>query len=134
MNPSRMKFFISISHSFRKHFKHETFFWYLHCPNCDLNCYNYCHTTPYKQNVRKVLTLIACWHNLNMKKHAHKITIMNYICSSRPSVDILATLFDKQYGNGERVGEHNVGKIEEKLDPVGSTVRYEMMKLCTGSV
>ena len=22
----------------------------------------------------------------------------------------------------------------EKLDPVGSTVRYEMMKLCTGSV
>ena len=30
---------------------------------------------------------------------------------------------------------HNV-KIHkrEKLDPVGSTVRYEMMKLCTGSV
>ena len=23
---------------------------------------------------------------------------------------------------------------EKKLDPVGSTVRYEMMKLCTGSV
>ena len=23
---------------------------------------------------------------------------------------------------------------EDKLDPVGSTVRYEMMKLCTGSV
>ena len=25
-------------------------------------------------------------------------------------------------------------KFNEKLDPVGSTVRYEMMKLCTGSV
>ena len=26
------------------------------------------------------------------------------------------------------------GQMEMKLDPVGSTVRYEMMKLCTGSV
>ena len=25
-------------------------------------------------------------------------------------------------------------KENEKLDPVGSTVHYEMMKLCTGSV
>ena len=25
-------------------------------------------------------------------------------------------------------------KVTQKLDPVGSTVRYEMMKLCTGSV
>ena len=25
-------------------------------------------------------------------------------------------------------------QISTKLDPVGSTVRYEMMKLCTGSV
>ena len=25
-------------------------------------------------------------------------------------------------------------QIKFKLDPVGSTVRYEMMKLCTGSV
>ena len=25
-------------------------------------------------------------------------------------------------------------KENNKLDPVGSTVRYEMMKLCTGSV
>ena len=25
-------------------------------------------------------------------------------------------------------------KIEPKLDPVGSNVRYEMMKLCTGSL
>ena len=25
-------------------------------------------------------------------------------------------------------------EIQKKLDPVGSTVRYEMMKLCTGSV
>ena len=25
-------------------------------------------------------------------------------------------------------------KTKKKLDPVGSTVRYEMMKLCTGSV
>ena len=24
--------------------------------------------------------------------------------------------------------------LQEKLDPVGSTVRYELMKLCTGSV
>ena len=24
--------------------------------------------------------------------------------------------------------------LEKKLDPFGSTVRYEMMKLCTGSV
>ena len=27
-----------------------------------------------------------------------------------------------------------VCQCHEKLDPVGSTVRYEMMKLCTGSV
>ena len=26
-----------------------------------------------------------------------------------------------------------VSKAVQKLDPVGSTVRYEMMKLCTGS-
>ena len=25
-------------------------------------------------------------------------------------------------------------KMNIKLDPIGSTVRYEMMKLCTGSV
>ena len=25
-------------------------------------------------------------------------------------------------------------QLKKKLDPVGSTVRYEMMKLCTGSV
>ena len=25
-------------------------------------------------------------------------------------------------------------KVNVKLDPVGSTVRYEMMKLCAGSV
>ena len=25
-------------------------------------------------------------------------------------------------------------KVKVKLDPVGSTVRYKMMKLCTGSV
>ena len=33
---------------------------------------------------------------------------------------------------------HHQDKVEVqvvvKLDPVGSTVRYEMMKLCTGSV
>ena len=28
----------------------------------------------------------------------------------------------------------NIFEILLKLDPVGSTVRYEMMKLCTGSV
>ena len=27
-----------------------------------------------------------------------------------------------------------VYQVKHKLDPVGSTVRYEMMKLCTGSV
>ena len=26
------------------------------------------------------------------------------------------------------------GTIDNELDPVGSTVRYEMIKLCTGSV
>ena len=26
------------------------------------------------------------------------------------------------------------GELIRQLDPVGSTVRYEMMKLCTGSV
>ena len=30
--------------------------------------------------------------------------------------------------------ENNLPKYNLKLDPVGSTVRYEMMKLCTGSV
>ena len=28
----------------------------------------------------------------------------------------------------------NISKIDTIRDPVGSTVRYEMMKLCTGSV
>ena len=32
----------------------------------------------------------------------------------------------------EHLVQHQDG--EKKLDPVGSTVRYEMMKLCTGSV
>ena len=31
-------------------------------------------------------------------------------------------------------GLAGVMENEKKLDPVGSTVRYEMMKLCTGSV
>ena len=30
--------------------------------------------------------------------------------------------------------QYNTEKDYRKLDPVGSTVRYEMMKLCTGSV
>ena len=30
--------------------------------------------------------------------------------------------------------EHKESNSCEKLDPVGLTVRYEMMKLCTGSV
>ena len=37
----------------------------------------------------------------------------------------------------ERVGLENtvyLAGLSSKLDPVGSTVRYEMMKLCTGSV
>ena len=48
-------------------------------PNCDLNCYNYCHATPYKHNEMKVLALITCWHNLN-KKHAHKSTTPSFLC------------------------------------------------------
>ena len=40
------------------------------------------------------------------------------------------------YGNRDncRARLHMKKRITEKLDPVGSTVRYEMMKLCTGSV
>ena len=33
----------------------------------------------------------------------------------------------------DSLGQHPI-KNKSKLDPVGSTVRYEMMKLCTGSV
>ena len=29
---------------------------------------------------------------------------------------------------------YTITQIKEKLDPVGSTVRYEMMKLCIGSL
>ena len=43
----------------------KLFFGICIAPNSDLNCYNYCHTTPYKQNEMKVLALITCWHNLN---------------------------------------------------------------------
>ena len=31
-------------------------------------------------------------------------------------------------------GDSNENEVLQELDPVGSTVRYEMMKLCTGSV
>ena len=37
------------------------------------------------------------------------------------------------YANPAVRADIQVG-MEMKLDPVGSTVRYEMMKLCTGSV
>ena len=33
-----------------------------------------------------------------------------------------------------REGEEICGEETGKLDPVGSTVRYDMMKLCTGLV
>ena len=40
--------------------------------------------------------------------------------------------------NGEQKTQKKDAKVgkntTEDLDPVGSTVRYEMMKLCTGSV
>ena len=39
-----------------------------------------------------------------------------------------------QIGSPVQVKYGAEGKIKNKLDPVGSTVRYEMMKLCTGSV
>ena len=45
------------------------------------------------------------------------------------------------YGSLEKAGQMldrlqslNLVQIAMKLDPVGSTVRYEMMKLCNGSV
>ena len=34
----------------------------------------------------------------------------------------------------ERYFDDDEELLKEKLDPVGSTVRYEVMKLCTGSV
>ena len=34
----------------------------------------------------------------------------------------------------DRIASHKDDHGMSKLDPVGSTVRYEMMKLCTGSV
>ena len=46
-------------------------------PNCDLNCYNYCHTTPYNQNEMKVLALITCWHNLKKKNMLTKVQQCN---------------------------------------------------------
>ena len=41
-----------------------------------------------------------------------------------------SNLYKLILGSGEKV----TFQISTKLDPVGSTVRYEMMKLCTGSV
>ena len=46
------------------------------------------------------------------------------------------------FGTGDSIFAHSLGMWEKiflkqnynRLDPVGSTVRYEMMKLCTGSV
>ena len=40
------------------------------------------------------------------------------------------------YGDddGDNLVDGYVVAYLKKLDPVGSTVRYEMMKLCTGSV
>ena len=43
---------------------------------------------------------------------------------SKESVDSKRNVFHRLAGH----------LFNEKLDPVGSTVRYEMMKLCTGSV
>ena len=40
----------------------------------------------------------------------------------------------KLRGGGRFVICKQIGMNVNKLDPVGSTVRYEMIKLCTGSV
>ena len=46
----------------------------------------------------------------------------------------MTTFFLCQATNLRRLGEPGDHILMIELDPVGSTVRYEMMKLCTGSV
>ena len=46
---------------------------------------------------------------------------------------IVSCLLRKSAPKNDKEGEL-IRQPKEKLDPVGSTVRYEMMKLCTGSV
>ena len=73
------------------------------------------------------------------KKRSHKfpvifVSLTLQVCSSR-----IALVKVKWYCDLEDLqilahvnAVQTKGKL--KLDPVGSTVRYEMMKLCTGSV
>ena len=48
------------------------------------------------------------------------------------SVDVLYDLIAPL--SRQLIVENLKSQSQVKLDPVGSTVRYEMMKLCTGSV
>ena len=52
------------------------------------------------------------------------------ICPSTESTKVCLQICMQELGKGELFWVKPV----KKLDPVGSTVRYEMMKLCTGTV
>ena len=57
------------------------------------------------------------------------------IKESKPFIFMKLKGSDFSIGRGQQIDDsfYHFGS-KRKLDPVGSTVRYEMMKLCTGSV
>ena len=68
-------------------------------------------------------TLLTRW--------AAGLSIFGLSSDQPPVVGVVMSYFP---GMVVKTQEHKESNSCEKLDPVGSTVRYEMMKLCTGSV
>ena len=57
--------------------------------------------------------------------HLHSLLFVELLALAR----LLSTELSPFPAKGEKIIKHN-----RKLDSLGSTVRYEVMKLCTGSV
>ena len=68
-------------------------------------------------------TLLTRW--------AAELSIFGLSSDQPPVVGVVMSYFP---GMVVKTQEHKESNSCEKLDPVGLTVRYEMMKLCTGSV
>ena len=67
-----------------------------------------------------------------LTRWAAGLSIFGLSCGDQPPVvGVVMSYFP---GMVVKTQEHKESNSCEKLDPVGSTVRYEMMKLCTGSV
>ena len=77
-------------------------------------------------------------------EYASKVNLKRHIEAAHMNVNFFCDFCSKEFKTSADLQEHEkrehsgvavpCPKCNKKLDPVGSTVRYEMMKLCAGSV